>query len=109
MTMAEAVAPEIAWLSSAAGQAQDAASQATAAASAYEAAFLGTVPPAEVAANRALLMTLLATNFLGQNTAAIAATEAQYAEMWAQDAATMYSYQVHRRPRRSCLRSARRA
>ncbi|OBK54710.1 PPE family protein [Mycobacterium kubicae] len=92
MTMAEAVAPEIAWLSSAAGQAQDAASQATAAASAYEAAFLGTVPPAEVAANRALLMTLLATNFLGQNTAAIAATEAQYAEMWAQDAATMYGY-----------------
>src|SRR5262249_45058013 len=31
-------------------------------------------------------------NFFGQNTAAIAACEAQYAEMWAQDAAAMYGY-----------------
>jgi PPE-repeat protein len=45
-----------------------------------------------IATNRALLMTLIATNFLGQNTPAIAATEAQYAEMWAQDAAAMYAY-----------------
>jgi PPE-repeat protein len=37
-------------------------------------------------------MALVATNFLGQNTPAIAATETQYAEMWAQDAATMYTY-----------------
>jgi PPE-repeat protein len=35
---------------------------------------------------------LVATNFLGINTAAIMATEAQYAEMWAQDAAAMYGY-----------------
>ena len=35
---------------------------------------------------------LLSTNLLGQNTAAFAATEAQYAEMWAQDAAAMNSY-----------------
>ncbi|MCA2246100.1 PPE family protein, partial [Mycobacterium sp. WUMAC-067] len=35
---------------------------------------------------------LVATNILGQNTPAIAATEAQYAEMWAQDAAAMYGY-----------------
>jgi PPE-repeat protein len=45
-----------------------------------------------IAANRVLLMTLIATNFFGQNTAAIAATEAQYMEMWAQDAAAMYGY-----------------
>jgi PPE-repeat protein len=45
-----------------------------------------------IAANRSLLMTLVATNFLGQNTAAIAATETQYAEMWAQDASAMYGY-----------------
>jgi hypothetical protein len=38
------------------------------------------------------LMVLIATNFFGQNTAAIAATEAQYAEMWAQDAAAMFDY-----------------
>jgi PPE-repeat protein len=51
-----------------------------------------TVPPTVVAANRAQLMALTATNFLGQNTAAIMATEAQYGEMWAQDAAAMYGY-----------------
>jgi PPE-repeat protein len=45
-----------------------------------------------IAANRALLAALLATNFLGQNTPAIAATEAEYFEMWAQDASAMYAY-----------------
>jgi PPE-repeat protein len=35
---------------------------------------------------------LIATNVLGQNTAAIAATEVHYAEMWAQDATAMYGY-----------------
>jgi PPE-repeat protein len=35
---------------------------------------------------------LVATNIVGQNTPAIAATEAQYAEMWAQDAGAMYGY-----------------
>jgi PPE-repeat protein len=39
-----------------------------------------------------LLATLIATNFFGQNTPAIAATEAQYMEMWAQDAAAMTGY-----------------
>jgi PPE-repeat protein len=34
-----------------------------------------------IAANRSLLMALVATNLFGQNTAAIAATEMQYAEM----------------------------
>ena len=51
-----------------------------------------TVPPPVIAANRVLLMTLIATNFFGQNTPAIAATEAQYMEMWAQDAVAMYGY-----------------
>ena len=37
-------------------------------------------------------MTLVATNIFGRNTQAIAATEAQYGEMWAQDAAAMYGY-----------------
>jgi PPE-repeat protein len=56
---------------------------------AYEAAFAMTVPPPVIAANRALLLMLVATNFLGQNTPAIMATEAEYAEMWAQDAGAM--------------------
>ncbi|ORA06160.1 PPE family protein, partial [Mycobacterium arosiense] len=63
-----------------------------AAAAAFEAAFAMTVPPPVIAANRVLLANLIATNFFGQNTPAIAATEAQYMEMWAQDAAAMYGY-----------------
>jgi PPE-repeat protein len=92
MAMAAAAAPYVAWMGATAGEAELAAAQAQAAAAAYAAAFAATVPPPEIVANRALLMTLIATNFLGQNTPAIAATEAQYVEMWAQDAAAMYGY-----------------
>jgi PPE-repeat protein len=89
--MAAAAAPFAAWMSAAA-QAEQTAAQAEAAAAAYAAAFVATVPPPLIAANRAQLMALIATNFLGQNTPAIAATEAHYVEMWAQDAAAMYAY-----------------
>jgi PPE-repeat protein len=91
-TMMAAAAPYVAWLSATATQAEQTAAQAEAAVAAYEAAFAATVPPPVIAANRAQLMVLTATNFFGQNTPAIAATEAQYAEMWAQDAAAMYGY-----------------
>ncbi|KZS64122.1 hypothetical protein A4G27_00130 [Mycobacterium kansasii] len=91
-SMLAAAAPYVAWLNATAEQAEQAGMQARAAATAYEAAFAMTVPPAVIAANRALLLTLIATNFFGQNTPAIAATEAHYAEMWAQDAAAMYGY-----------------
>jgi PPE-repeat protein len=91
-SMVSAVAPYLTWLTGAAGQAEETASQARAAAAAFEAAFAMTVPPPVIAANRVTLMTLIATNFFGQNTPAIAATEAQYMEMWAQDAAAMYGY-----------------
>uniref|UniRef100_UPI003F9E6FB6 PPE family protein n=1 Tax=Mycobacterium sp. TaxID=1785 RepID=UPI003F9E6FB6 len=90
--MAAAAAPYVAWMSATAGQAELAATQAKAAAAAYASAFAATVSPPEIAANRAQLMTLVATNLFGQNTPAIAATEAQYGEMWAQDAAAMYGY-----------------
>src|ERR1700751_3953523 len=90
--MVSAVVPYVSWLSTAAGLAEDSASQARAAAAAFEAAFAMTVPPYVIAANRALLMALIATNFFGQNTPAIMATEALYVEMWAQDAAAMYGY-----------------
>ena len=89
---ADAAAPYTAWLSSTAAQAEQTAFQAQAAAGAYEAAFAASVPPPVIAANRALLAALVATNFLGQNTPAIAATEATYAEFWAQDAIAMYGY-----------------
>jgi PPE-repeat protein len=91
-SMAAAAAPYVAWMSTTAAQAEQTATQAEAAAAAYETAFAETVPPPVVAANRSLLMALVATNFFGQNTPAIAATETQYAEMWAQDAAAMYGY-----------------
>jgi PPE-repeat protein len=90
--MSAAATPYVAWMSSTAEQAEQTAAQAEAAAAAYEAAFVATVPPPVIAANRAQLMSLIATNILGQNTPAIAATETQYAEMWAQDAAAMYGY-----------------
>ncbi|OBG70000.1 PPE domain-containing protein [Mycobacterium sp. E3305] len=90
--MAAAANSYVAWLSGTAAQAEQTAAQATSAAAAYEAAFAATVPPPEVAANRSLLAALVATNLLGQNTPAIAATEAQYGEMWAQDAVAMYGY-----------------
>ncbi|WP_057114655.1 type VII secretion system ESX-5 target PPE27, partial [Mycobacterium tuberculosis] len=84
-----AATPYVAWLSQAAARAEQAGMQAAAA---YEAAFVMTVPPPVITANRVLVMTLIATNFFGQNSAAIAVAEAQYAEMWAQDAVAMYGY-----------------
>ncbi len=92
--MAAAAAPFIAWLQSTATQAAQTGAQATAAAGAYETAFAGTVPPPVIAANRALLAALVATNILGQNTPAIAATEMHYLEMWIQDGMTMDTYSV---------------
>jgi PPE-repeat protein len=91
-SMAAAAAPYAAWMNTTAAQAEQTAAQAQAAVSAYESAFSMTVSPAVIAANRAQLASLVATNVLGQNTPAIAATEAQYGEMWAQDAAAMYGY-----------------
>jgi PPE-repeat protein len=90
--MSSAGATYVEWLSATAAQAEQTAAQARAAAAGYEAAFAMTVPPPEIAANRSLLAVLVATNFLGQNTPAIAATEALYAAMWAQDALAMYGY-----------------
>jgi PPE-repeat protein len=91
-SMAAAAASYVAWLNATATQAEETAAQAKTAAAAYQTAFTSTVPPPMVVANRSRLMTLVATNLFGRNTQAIAATEAQYAEMWAQDTAAMYGY-----------------
>ncbi len=91
-TMAQAVQPYVTWMTTTAAQAEQAATQAQAAAAAYETALAATVPPPLVAANRAQTMQLISTNVLGQNTPTITQLEAQYGEMWAQDATTMYSY-----------------
>lgn len=90
--MLAAVTPYLSWMQATAATAGEAAAQATAAASAYETAFSAHVPPAEIAANRTQLAQLVSTNVFGQNTAAIATTEIQYAEMWVQDALAMDDY-----------------
>lgn len=90
--MSAAVARYVDWMHVTATQAEETADQARAAVAAYETAFAATVPPPVIDANRALLTMLVATNILGQNTPAIAATEAAYMEMWAQDATAMYGY-----------------
>lgn len=90
--MTTAVTPYLTWLSSTSAAAQQASSQAMASAAAFEAAFAATVPPPVIVANRAQLAALVATNFLGQNTPAILATEAHYLQMWAQDTMAMFGY-----------------
>src|SRR5690242_9018856 len=82
-SMVAAITPYLEWMRTTGAQAEETANKARAAAFAYETAFAETVPPPVVTANRTLLATLVATNVLGQNTPAIATTEAEYAEMWA--------------------------
>ncbi|MCF1811303.1 PPE family protein [Mycobacterium intracellulare subsp. intracellulare] len=96
--MAEAAKPYVAWMRTSAVQAEQAATSARAAAGAYETAFAATVPPPLIEANRTLLGQAISTNVLGQNTPVITQLEAQYGEMWAQDAAAMYGYAAQTAP-----------
>lgn len=90
--MAATAAGYLGWLSTSAVVADGAAAQARAAATAFEAAQAATVHPALVEGNRLQFLALVATNFLGVNTPAIAAAELEYVEMWAQDVAAMIAY-----------------
>lgn len=80
------------WLFATAEQAAQTAALAHAAATAYELARATAIPPEAVTCNRMQLAILTATNILGMNSVAIAATESQYAEMWTQDIAAMTAY-----------------
>ena len=93
--MASATAPYIAWLQGTAATAAQTGAQAEAAAGAYQSAYASMVPLPVIEANRTELATLVANNFLGQNTGAIATNEAEYLDMWIQDALTMDTYQVN--------------
>jgi PPE-repeat protein len=93
--MAAATAPYIAWLQGTAATAAQTGAQAQAAAAAYQSAYASMVPLPAIEANRTELATLVANNFLGQNTGAIATNEAEYLDMWIQDALTMDTYQVN--------------
>ncbi|MGV0624842.1 PPE family protein [Mycolicibacter minnesotensis] len=90
--MAAAATPYAQWAAVTASQVERAAGQARAAAATYETARAAIVPPVQVTANRSRLASLAASNVFGQNTPAIAVTEFEYAEMWAQDTLAMYGY-----------------
>lgn len=90
--MAAAATPYANWLGATAAAAEHTASRMMLAVSDFEQAFTATVPPPAIAANRAQLAGLVASNVLGQNSTAIAATEAEYNLMWLQDATVMYGY-----------------
>lgn len=92
VTMSGATGPYVAWLETTAAQAAQVGAAAQAAAEAASMVRFAVVPPAVIAANRTALIHLIATNLLGQNSAAIAALEAQYAAMWAQDITAMSAY-----------------
>jgi PPE-repeat protein len=93
--MATAAAPYITWMQSTAAEAAQTGAQAKAAAAAYQTAYTSMVPPPLITANRTELTTLAANNFLGQNTGAIAQNEAEYLDMWIQDALGMDTYQLN--------------
>jgi PPE-repeat protein len=93
--MAAAAEPYIAWLQSTAAEAAQTGAQAQAAAGAYQTAYASMVPPPVITANRAELTALVSNNFLGQNTGAIAQNEAEYLDMWIQDALGMDTYNLN--------------
>jgi PPE-repeat protein len=90
--MTQTAARYAGFLTEAATQAQTAAVEAQAVASAFESAVAATVHPAFVAANRNGLLQLVVSNLFGQNAPAIAAMESDYEQMWAQDVAAMIGY-----------------
>jgi PPE-repeat protein len=93
--MASAAEPYIAWLETTAAEAAQTGAQAKAAAAAYGTAYASMVPPPVITANRTALTTLVSNNFLGQNTGAIAQNEAEYLDMWIQDALGMDTYNLN--------------
>jgi PPE-repeat protein len=92
--MSASAAPFLSWLRTTSQQTQQVAASAQAAGVAFNSASASVVPTATVLANRTQLAQLLATNIFGRNLPAIAATEANYQQMWANNAAAMTRYQV---------------
>jgi len=90
--IAQAFEPYLAWLHLTAQQCQEIATSVEVMTAAFESTHWTVVHPSLVAANRARLATLLATNFFGINYPAIAETEAEYHAMWVNNSAAMVRY-----------------
>jgi PPE-repeat protein len=84
--------PYTAWLHATAVQAAQMSMAATSMASSFAVTWAAVVHPSVVTANRTLLAQLIATNVFGVNFPAIAATEAQYMQMWANNTTAMLGY-----------------
>ncbi len=92
--MTQAVGPYKTWLRTTAQQCQQLSMSAQVAAAAFGSTLVSVVHPSVVTANRAQLVHLLATNAFGMNLPAIAATEAQYQVMWANNSSAIFRYQA---------------
>jgi len=84
--------PYVSWINTTAALAAQMSVAATTMASSFVATRAAVVHPSLVAANRTLLADLITTNFFGINFHAIAATEAQYVQMWAGNTTAMLGY-----------------
>ncbi|OMC17049.1 PPE family protein [Mycobacterium colombiense] len=90
--MAQALEPYLDWLRVTAQQCQEVATSVQVMTAAFELTHWTVVHPSLVAANRARLALLLATNFFGINYPAIAETEAEYTTMWVNNSAALVRY-----------------
>src|SRR6202012_5842214 len=88
----EEATPYFEWLDSAGEQAGRTAEQAESALRAYQSAFAATVPPPVIEANRKRRLETAASNQLGQQSVSVADIDAEYEDMWVQNAAAMYAY-----------------
>ncbi|OBF95160.1 hypothetical protein A5773_15090 [Mycobacterium sp. 852014-52450_SCH5900713] len=92
--MTASTLPYVAWLQTTSLQAAHMSMAADTMASSFAATQAAVVHPSVVAANRAQLAHLIATNVFGINFPAIAANEAQYLQMWAGNTTAMLGYQA---------------
>lgn len=86
--------PYVSWMQTTAAEAAQLSIAATSMAGSFVATQTAVVHPSVVTANRQLLAQLIATNFFGINFPAIAATELQYLQMWADNTTAMLAYQA---------------